>query len=1215
MTLVSPDPLYLEVVSKGADQPAQIRMALPDGSSHFDSLDHLDLKARLFQIQKEWRQGRPETAGQDLFQILFPGDLSAQFIAARKAAGQRGLRLFLSLDEQLPELHPIPWERMYFPMGDHWYPLVVDPDILFSRHLRTSQPWGLPLDFGPLRVLAVISSPFPPGNNLYVDPDIEKQTILSVYDQFQGQIEYEVLSGPVTVHQIADRLNQKPGFDILHYVGHGEWREDENKGFLLLSSRYPDGSLGPAGLSAAELTDIFRSSPHLPQCIFLGACESAQQSTSDAFAGVGPQFVNLGCPVVICMQEKVENGIARQFAQAFYTNFLETGCVDLAVNRARVKLLENPYYQWAVPVLYNHLADGILFNPIQRFRPVQRLPYKFLTSYQPEDSDLFKGRTAEIDEVYHHINEFPITIAYGEPGVGLTSLLEAGVRPRLEQDGWLVVRITNYANLASEFRQQSSSNGRPMILQVAGDAPLPNVLRAVNSTRFTTIALVLDQFEQVSSQPEVIQQAIQETLENSLQALGPRLKLVILLHKDSLGGLAGFQRLIDNRTGQWIKLQPLRLDEAVQAIVQPLEVLDWPVTLTRELASKYIAPDLGTLYGGENESSETIWIDPAHLQITCTWLYHKARSKQPPLVDDSLYLKEAGGADGILVRYMEEELETRFADQADLARRILVAMAAPEMDRYVTPDQILATPLFSNLENGASAPSVTEISDLFYRLSKAELLSRQFSNGSYRYAFANHMIADEAIRLGSEKIQQSYNANDELERTWRLWLATLVKTPPGSKTPDSALATRAQYHLLVENQAYLDARPVKYLLLLRSAVILDANPSPWIEKLRTKDNKSGLIQTLFDPAGSSTQTDLNSTSLELASRLLGINNPDIPARPQSNSSFSSLSWAAVNSQDSIDRRTAALTLAIIFSAEDQLLQHLDLALGAVQPPLTRFFRKIEIFGSLVNAGEIGEALKKRSPFERLGVYFWRVWRKAIHDRRWILWITLGSAIGAGLGLGFERLLVGTLARSPLGLPFFSLHSYWGFILAGFTGFLMALANSLQVDNTGKPPNPKSHNRLAFFLGILGFGLANMVVALLNNLSLEKAPLVIPLGFFAGVGLSAAFLEESSKFARVLIRAALAALSFAIIQVVFLADPQLGSGISIALSSGLIEVQFNHFTNSGWQSWIQSFSDWASLLAVVEAALSGYALAAGGLLGRHLTSRWYQRWSSYLDRFS
>jgi hypothetical protein len=384
--------------------------------------------------------------------------------------------------------------------------------------------------------------------------------------------------------------------------------------------------------------------------------------------------------------------------------------------------------------------------------------------------------------------------------------------------------------------------------------------------------------------------------------------------------------------------------------------------------------------------------------------------------------------------------------------------------------------------------------------------------------------------------------------------------------------------------------------------------------LRSKENKSGLVQALFKPSDGTAQIR-NASNLELASRILGIRNPDVPARPQSSNSSSDLSWTAVSSPDSIDRRTAVLTLAIIFSAEDQLTQHLEIVLNDVRPAWKRFLRKVELFGSLANAGEIKETLKKRPPFDRLGIYLWRVWRKVIYDRQWILWITLGSAIGAGLGLGFERFIVGALARSPFGLALFSLHSYWGFILAGFTAFFIALAGPLQVKNDDQPTNPKTQNRLAFFLGILGFGLANTIVAILNNLSLARAPLVIPLGFVAGVGLSIAFLPGSPKAMNLLLRSVLAGLSFALIQVIFLVFPQSGSGISIALSSGIIEVQFNHFRAGWWQSWINSFSDWASLLALVEAALSGFALSIGALHGRRIAAVWYQRWGSYFDRIS
>ena len=1153
-------------------------------------------------LQSGW-SASPQETGQALYQALFPGNLSNQFIAALVASHERGVRLTLNFDPSLPALHRLPWERLYYPQGNQWLPLAASPRVFLSRYLQTGQPWGLPLPAGPLKILVVISSPFPQDSSLYVNPQVEEQAVQQVFSNFTSEVAVDVISGALSAQQIADRLTQGAGFDVLHYIGHGEWRAEEQAGYLILAKTYEDGSLGPSGVSAAELVHLFSAGAHLPQLIFLSACESGQQSSNDAFTGVGPQFVQAGCPAVVCMQEKVEKEVARQFGAAFYANLLETGSVDLAVNRARGGLLDHDYVQWAVPTLYMYLTDGILFNPLLRFQPAQRLPYKFLSPYQRLDADLFKGRTNKIAETLQSIRNSTATVVYGAAGVGLTSLLEAGLRPALEADSSLVVRIADYSDLASEFRKGLEVDGRPMYLRVPGDAPLSEVLRAVNPARFPTLVLALDQFEQACVLPDADQQKLMAMLEDSLQVLGVRLKLVILIHADALPDLAHFQPVLLKRSGPWIELPPLQIEDAVSAIVDPLDVLGWPVTLNPALAREQIVPDLSELYLDQDGIAKKGWVDPGQLQIACSWLFQKARERRPPLIDETLYVKEAGGADGILVRYMEEELQTRFAGQTELARQILMAIAAPDMERWVSPEQVVTRAVFPSKQTAA----VEAITPLLDQMVKAELLARKLAKGGYVYAFANQMVGDEALRMGGEKTEQVYNAGDELERAWRLWLARQTAAG-GNKHADDALATRQQLRILAESGQHLDPKPVKLLLLLRSAVLRDEPPDPWLQRLRAGEPESGLLRALegIDIAGA--DGPASSVARETAARLLGMNDPALPAVRQNDPGYGSLANIAVNSREAIDRRTAVLTLAALPPGLREVYSRLENALNDVKSGPQRFARRSELFGVLTDAGQIPPETRTRPAGQRLGIYFWRGGRRIFRYRNRILWMALGGGIGAGLSLGLERLLVGSLAQSHIGAIFFALFSYWGLILAGLTALGMALAAPLMLDAEKQP-----HWPLELVLGTLGFGLANMIVAVLNGLSLSRAPLVIPLGFAAGLGLSAAYFLMERKRWGWLAGGALALLAFVLVQALFVANPPLGSGISIALSAGYFKVEFEYFTWAAWQNWLQTNANWSGVLSLIEAGLAGLALALGGGLGRSLAARWQVRWQAFIEQ--
>jgi len=1201
MTFYAPDPVTVEVLAQGEQQPCRIRLTLPDGSGVSGELDPGSIQINLDAIQA----GDEEHIGQALYEVLFPARLSEFFQTAVRAAGGRGVRLALRLDPSLPLLHHIPWERLYYPAGENWSPLAAASNITFSRSLQTGSPWELPLPSGPIRVLVAISSPFPEDSSLAIDTEAEIQKITDVFQKASSLFEVEILAGSISIQQLADRLNQGPGFDILHYLGHGEWKSQDETGYLIFNKRYEDGETGPVGVSAAEFAKIISTALRLPQLIFLSACESGQQSTNDAFAGVGPKLVSSGCPAVVCMQKKVEMETARQFAATFYRQLLESGCVDLAVNRARAGLLASPFSQWAIPALYMHLSDGILFFPEQRFKPAQREPYKSLRPYQLDDRDLFKGRGNVAAAVIKNIKENQITVITGEAGIGLTSLLEAGVRPVLEEQGFRVVRICDYHDLTSEIRLQYQTNGHPIPLPIPGDARLPVILKAINLGARTGLVFELDQFERVFLLPEGDQAVIAEALQESLQTVGSGLRLIAAVHKERTGELTRFQKVFGQQSGSWIEISPLEPEQAVEAILQPLDVLGWPVTISKDLVRDQIVPDLSSLAA---ESSGAVpgssWIDPGQLQITCTWLYQNARLLHPPLVDETVYLKQGGGADGILARYLQDELRSQFADQSDFALILLQKMAAPEQDHWVNPEQL-------HLEDFQP----DKLARLLDRMVQAELLVRSLKEGRYVYAFASSVIAEEVIRIGSKEIQQSYNAGDELERAWRLWLAAQVNIPPGSLDADLTLPSRRQLHFLAENLEHFEPRPVKILMLLRSAIVLGETASPWFDWLAKKEEGVRLVQLLDAPIKASRE---GSSASELGGRLMGFNNPDLANQAKGND-IGSLAWTAVHSSDPVSRQSAALACCALPAGTVGALDQIERELVAPGVKSSSFMRRAELYSALMDNGvfpdarSAGAVMKSLPYIDRLGIYTRRAARRFFRGGRRTMLLALGSGTGAGLALGVERLIVGAFSGSQLATIFFALFSYWGLILAGLTSFGLSAVGPLLLETEISPPHPQ-RDVLQVFLGTIAFGIANLVVAVLNGISISRAPLVVLLGFTAGLGFAQALaFAEKSKIKNLIPRLVISSLVFMLVQTIFLVWPDSGSGIAISLSGGFFQVEYDHFSSAGWQNWIQSYPDWFKVLSLIETGLAGLALTAGAAFGRRTASSWLKSWSRILNQ--
>src|SRR6266446_88815 len=68
-------------------------------------------------------------------------------------------------------------------------------------------------------------------------------------------------------------------------------------------------------------------------------------------------------------------------------------------------------------------------------------PWPGPAAYAERDADFFHGRAAETAELHRLIHAEPVSVLYALSGLGKTSLLCAGVFPRLRAEGWLPVRI------------------------------------------------------------------------------------------------------------------------------------------------------------------------------------------------------------------------------------------------------------------------------------------------------------------------------------------------------------------------------------------------------------------------------------------------------------------------------------------------------------------------------------------------------------------------------------------------------------------------------------------------------------------------------------------------------------------------------------------------------------------------------------------------------
>jgi WD40 repeat protein len=85
-------------------------------------------------------------------------------------------------------------------------------------------------------------------------------------------------------------------------------------------------------------------------------------------------------------------------------------------------------------------------------------PYKALNFYEETDHDVFFGREEESEKLFQMVKFNRLTVVFGKSGMGKTSLLNAGLFPRLRQEEFRPIWIRfNFSKTASPLKEQICS--------------------------------------------------------------------------------------------------------------------------------------------------------------------------------------------------------------------------------------------------------------------------------------------------------------------------------------------------------------------------------------------------------------------------------------------------------------------------------------------------------------------------------------------------------------------------------------------------------------------------------------------------------------------------------------------------------------------------------------------------------------------------------------
>ena len=204
--------------------------------------------------------------------------------------------------------------------------------------------------------------------------------------------------------------------------------------------------------------------------------------------------------------------------------------------------------------------------------PLLAEPYIGLRTFDPETAHLFFGRGRPHDHATEHpgalgalrerIEQQSVVALVGASGSGKSSLVQAGLRPWLEQDGWAVLSfdpgyqpIPRLADAVTEQTCPGLSGHQRLTAAQNWEAALrkdglARVVDALSPGHCARILIVVDQFERVFN-PEIDPSERETVLKMLLRAIDdPRVRLVLTLRLDMQ------ERVVADENAQRMLLDP-----------------------------------------------------------------------------------------------------------------------------------------------------------------------------------------------------------------------------------------------------------------------------------------------------------------------------------------------------------------------------------------------------------------------------------------------------------------------------------------------------------------------------------------------------------------------------------------------------------------------------------------------------------------------------------
>ena len=356
-------------------------------------------------------------------------------------------------------------------------------------------------------------------------------------------------------------------------------------------------------------------------------------------------------------------------------------------------------------------------------------PWLGLAAYRECDAGLFYGREREAAALHRLVHREPLTVVFGPSGTGKSSLLNAGLFPRLRDEqflpipiridhSWQVAHGLQIVSRITEALADRDIDAEPLNTPIGeGEESVWEYLHRLEfwdrRNRLITPVLVFDQFEEIFTmsqhRPEakafldeladLIENYVPHHLQECLDKDGMHLpegyqqrhfKIIVSLREDFVSRLDGLRKAMPSIMHNRFSLDRMDGGQALDAITKPGgHLVDEAVA--REIV-QFVADDHthDRSDPDEDTSFKSLQIEPALLSLVCRELNNRRVSLREPKITSE---QVKSSRDDILQDFYE-----RSFDELDESVRTFVE------DRLVTASGFRSTVALEDATESGLAP-------------------------------------------------------------------------------------------------------------------------------------------------------------------------------------------------------------------------------------------------------------------------------------------------------------------------------------------------------------------------------------------------------------------------------------------------------------------------------------------------------------------------------